>query len=201
MFPDRVGRVVLDGVVDADHYVSPVWKGSLRDTDDVYNSFSKYCHQAEGKCALWRLNDTISNIEDRLESVFTNLKENPLSIIDPKSKIPVIVGHTEMRALTFLTLYAPTQAFIAIAMIVDQLYRGLDTVLSQIFIWPPAYELPSFCGPPPSPQYYNNEAQRAIMCSDKRYTVSFPHLIISCLRNSLRPRQAQRNSPKSRKTL
>jgi pimeloyl-ACP methyl ester carboxylesterase len=30
MFPDRVGRVVLDGVVDADHYVAPVWVGSSK---------------------------------------------------------------------------------------------------------------------------------------------------------------------------
>lgn len=33
MFPDRVGRVVLDGVVDADLYVSPIWSDSLRDAD------------------------------------------------------------------------------------------------------------------------------------------------------------------------
>jgi len=33
MFPDRVGRVVLDGVVDADLYVSPMWSDSIRDAD------------------------------------------------------------------------------------------------------------------------------------------------------------------------
>ena len=174
MFPDRVGRVVLDGVVDADHYVGPVWKGSLRDTDDVYHSFSKYCHQAESKCALWRFNDTISNIEERLESVFTSLKENPLSIIDTQSRLPMIVNYSDLRLLLFVTLYSPTQSFNGIAMVVDLLYRGIDSILSQIFAWPSALELPAYCGPPISSQYYANEAQPAIMCSDKRYVVSLP---------------------------
>jgi hypothetical protein len=179
MFPDRVGRLVLDGVVDADHYVAPVWEGSLRDTDKVYNSFSRYCHQAEGKCALWRPNDTISDVADRVEGIFANLKENPISLIDSESKLPLIISYTDIKLLLFLTLYAPTATFDVVSQILDLLDRGLHSILSTIFVWPPIYELPSFCGPPPSPQYYATEAQTAIICSDKRYNVSLGRLISS----------------------
>lgn len=54
MFPDRVGRVVLDGVVDADQYVAPVWMDSIRDTDTIFNAFPRYCHEAKDLCALYR---------------------------------------------------------------------------------------------------------------------------------------------------
>jgi hypothetical protein len=178
MFPDRVGRLVLDGVVDADHYVSPVWKGSLRDTDEVYKSFSRYCHQAEGKCALWRPNDTITDIADRVEGIFADLKENPIPIIDPESKLPFIVTYSDVKFLFFVSLYGPTQSFNAVSQFLDLLDRGLHSFLSTLFRWPSQHELKAFCGPPPPPQYYQTEAQAAIICSDKRYTVStnFFHL-------------------------
>jgi hypothetical protein len=162
-------------VVDADHYVAPVWEGSLRDTDAVYNSFAKYCHLAEEKCAMWRPNDTVKDIDDRLENIFTNLKQSPISFVDPNSKMPVIITYSDIRFLIFRTLYSPTGTFDAIAQILDLLDRGLDSILSTIFVWPAAAELPAFCRPPPSASSsYGSEAQYAIICSDKRYTVSQP---------------------------
>jgi pimeloyl-ACP methyl ester carboxylesterase len=182
MFPDRVGRLVLDGVVDADHYVAPVWEGSLRDTDAVYNSFAKYCHKAEAKCALWRPNDTVTDIDHRLENIFISLKKEPISFVDPETKMPVIITYTDIRLLMFLTLYAPTKTFNVIAQVLDLIDRELYSILSTIFAWPAEYELPAFCGTSTSASHstgYGSEAQFAIICSDKRYIVSYSHLITS----------------------
>ncbi|KAG9228384.1 TAP-like protein-domain-containing protein [Amylocarpus encephaloides] len=172
MFPDRVGRVVLDGVVDADHYVGPIWEGSLRDTDAVSNSFAKYCHEAAGACAIWRPNDTVSDISARMEQTMANIKDNPISLIDPDSKVPIVITYSDLKALLFGTLYAPTATFTAVAIIMDLLHRHLDEILTTIFRPPPNLELPAFCGPPQPASVYLNEAQAAIMCSDKRYQLN-----------------------------
>lgn len=169
MFPDRIGRVVLDGVVDADHYVGPVWKGSLRDTDAVSNSFFQYCHQATGKCALWREGDSTKDIENRFQEIMTNVRNNPITLIDPNYKAPVIITYEDLRMLTFTILYSPTSNFQILAMVADLLYRGSYDILEQIFRF--GLDITPFCGSPLPEMSYPNEAQNAIMCSDKRYVV------------------------------
>jgi len=76
MFPDKVGRVMLDGVVDADHYVEPAWMHSLRDTDEIYDSFFTYCLRAGVSCAVFRRGDTdASDIKRRVENLIAELAE------------------------------------------------------------------------------------------------------------------------------
>ena len=55
MFPDKVGRVILDGVVDADHYVGPTWVDSLIDTDAIWDQFFVGCHEAGPSCKLFQV--------------------------------------------------------------------------------------------------------------------------------------------------
>ncbi|CAG8973623.1 hypothetical protein HYALB_00002188 [Hymenoscyphus albidus] len=170
MFPDRVGRVVLDGVCDADYYVGPGWKGSLRDTDAVSNSFSQYCHQAGRKCALWRKGDSVEDVDNRLQQVMISIKDEPITLIDPNSKVPLIITNEDFRSLMFVILYSPTANFHILAMVADLLYRGLYDILEQIF--KVSLDLQPFCGAAPPAMSYPNEAQLAIMCSDKRYVLN-----------------------------
>ena len=111
MFPDRVGRVILDGVVDADHYVAPVWADSIRDSDTIFDSFFEYCHQAEEKCALYRQGDEIRDIKSRLQGVQDSIKDNPITIIEQQTKTPIIVKFGDLKLLLFSALYSPTRAF------------------------------------------------------------------------------------------
>ena len=79
MFPDRVGRLILDGVgqyssysletftkfvllVDADGFVGPLWTESSWDTNKVFDSFATYCHKAGKRCHLYE--DVSLNILD-----------------------------------------------------------------------------------------------------------------------------------------
>ncbi|KAG4417337.1 hypothetical protein IFR04_009552 [Cadophora malorum] len=166
MFPDRVGRVILDGVVDADHYVSPVWRGSIQDADKISTSFSYYCHKAEGGCALYRSGDVVSDIEDRFQAVIERIKENPVTLIHPMSKQPFIITNSHIRMILFSVLYNPNVGFSAVAWIFDMLSRGEDEILGQIVALP---EPEPFCAATLPAELFPNEAQIAIMCSDKRY--------------------------------
>ncbi|KAI6708490.1 hypothetical protein JHW43_008986 [Diplocarpon mali] len=183
MFPDRVGRVILgkflqpsfhkktadmyeDGVVDADHYVSPVWRGSIGDADKISNSFPYYCHKAKETCALYRAGDQVVDIENRFRDILTRIERTPVTTVHPVSKQPVIITLSQLRMILFGVLYSPNVGFMGVASIFDQLDRGNDDVLAQIF---PLPEPEPFCAANIPAEVFPNEAQIAIMCSDKRY--------------------------------
>ncbi|KAL2075426.1 hypothetical protein VTL71DRAFT_369 [Oculimacula yallundae] len=166
MFPDRVGRVIVDGVVDADHYVSPVWRGSIQDADTISSSFSYYCHKAQSNCELYRSGDTVSSIEDRFQAVIERIKDHPVTMIHPQSQQPLVISLSQIRMILFSTLYAPNSGFTLVAWIFDRLSRGDDEVLAQIFR---LQEPEQFCTADLPAEMFLNEAQIAIMCSDKRY--------------------------------
>ena len=142
----------------------------------VSNSFARYCHQAKEVCALYREGDNTEAIHDRLFGILDSLKDNPITAIDPASKQPIIINHSDIKLFIFTTLYAPVYGFIAVAYIFDLLYRGEREWLGQALA--PGYAAPSgaVCQAPLPAWAYPSEAQAAIMCSDKRYPVSHAQL-------------------------
>jgi pimeloyl-ACP methyl ester carboxylesterase len=87
MHPERVGRVVIDGVVDpADHY-SGGWLTQLQDSDQIITEFSKNCFQAgPDKCSLY-MESSAADIERRFTSVLMSLKQNPIPVILPAADL------------------------------------------------------------------------------------------------------------------
>ncbi|KAF8866925.1 alpha/beta-hydrolase [Acephala macrosclerotiorum] len=175
MFPDRVGRVVLDGVVDADHYVAPVWAESVQDTDAIMDSFSTYCHEAKDKCPMYKDGDKPEDIDDRLNSVLERIKATPLTFSSQRSNVPVVIRHSDLKKLLFGTLYSPTAVWMLIASIFNELAEGHDEILENLVYLP---ELALVCGSLLPYWLYPSDAQNAIMCSDKRYPLneSLPNL-------------------------
>jgi hypothetical protein len=67
MYPRKVGRLVIDGVVDVNNYYTGEWYLDLDNTDAVLLSFFKFCHQAGlSKCPLYGL--TVPNIQKRVDT-------------------------------------------------------------------------------------------------------------------------------------
>ena len=69
MHPDRVGRIILDGVVDpADHY-SGRWLTQLQDSDKIVTQFCAYCFEAgPTKCPFYT-GPSPADVEARLTSI------------------------------------------------------------------------------------------------------------------------------------
>ncbi|RDW94622.1 hypothetical protein BP5796_00385 [Coleophoma crateriformis] len=170
MFPDRVGRIILDGVVDADLYVAPVWRDSITDADTIVEKLFMYCHKAGPQCVLGRTGDTEQDIKDRFQSIMSNLKENPISLIDPATKALSMLHYDNIRMLLFTSIYFPSQTFPILANILDILHRGDESEIQATFR---VGSLDSIvCGPQAPASYYPGDAQIAIMCSDKRYPLN-----------------------------
>ena len=104
MFPDRVGRVVIDGVVDADAWANkpPYLQLSswLNSTDAVYKIFFEECVKAgPSLCPLATTNNEDPNtIMSRVEDFVNGLYEKPLAV--PNAALPGIL--TNGRARLFI---------------------------------------------------------------------------------------------------
>ncbi|KXJ93106.1 TAP-like protein-domain-containing protein [Microdochium bolleyi] len=166
MFPDKVGRVMLDGVVDADHYVAPVWKDSIRDADAIYEAFYTYCFKAGPSCALFRKEDSSSDeIKRRVEDLLAELQDEPRVILPQSGNggMPVLLGANDIKQIIFVSLYNPNGLFAFVAaMMNDILNDNMGSFAGG------GLGLPSLC----SAQSFGfslNDAQKAVMCSDKRY--------------------------------
>ena len=82
MFPERIGRMIVDGVVDAPDYVATGWRSNLRDNNALWVKFSQWCFEAGPPCALYdsSMKDW-NNVGSKLNVYIDYLKENPLPIV------------------------------------------------------------------------------------------------------------------------
>jgi pimeloyl-ACP methyl ester carboxylesterase len=76
LFPDRVGRMILDGVNSGEDYFSGKDDSWLLNAEDVFKQFFRRCHAAESRgCAFWGVSP--SSIQNRFETLLQTLCKNP----------------------------------------------------------------------------------------------------------------------------
>lgn len=169
MYPDRVGRVVLDGVVDADYYPTPMWTESLLDADKVLGQFFKYCAAVGPRCPLHRSGDKSADISKRYYQILQQLEDSPPSFTHPEFFYPVILRVGIIKTLVFRVLYSPAVGFPPLAEFLNILYKGDFERLAPLFT-----RLQAMCQLEDTPVLsLVSDAQRAIMCGDKTQPVRF----------------------------
>ncbi|VUC33981.1 unnamed protein product, partial [Clonostachys rosea] len=81
MFPERIGRFILDGVVDGEDYYGGSWSKSLIDTDSVVDGLISSC-LAAGREACPLYEDSFEAIEYRITNILNKLKQHPIPVWD-----------------------------------------------------------------------------------------------------------------------
>ena len=111
MFPDNVGRIVADGVLDAEDYYNLGWSTDLFQTDQAMGTFSIYCHQSGPKnCSFW--GPSPQNITDRLDSILQNLKDNPIPVTGLEAGTTTgLATYADLKQMMLQALYSPIQSF------------------------------------------------------------------------------------------
>jgi pimeloyl-ACP methyl ester carboxylesterase len=110
MFPDRVGRVILDGVVSTYDYNHGLGNGSLTDNKKAVDSFYTYCVGSGPEiCPLATSNSTISDVKDRVEKIIKSIYHAPLAINSASG--PDIITYSDVRGLLFQATYMPQVYF------------------------------------------------------------------------------------------
>ncbi|KAI1337286.1 TAP-like protein-domain-containing protein [Xylariaceae sp. FL0016] len=82
MFPERMDRIVLDGVVNGHNYFhrQGIDVDQLLAADDGFRTVLEQCIQAGDKCALSTLNSTAIDLEATLRVMAEEIRDNPITI-------------------------------------------------------------------------------------------------------------------------
>lgn len=129
LFPANVGRLILDGVVDAEDYYTNGWKTNLFQADEALNSFSTYCHESGPKnCSFW--GPSPKNITDRLDNILAELKDNPIPVSGLSSdSAPALATYSDLKTLLLQSTYITLLEFPPLADALLELENGNSTAL------------------------------------------------------------------------
>ncbi|KAK0457507.1 TAP-like protein-domain-containing protein [Desarmillaria tabescens] len=154
MFPDKVERMVLDGVLDMDGYYSGDWRNELADTEKVMQSFFDGCAAAgPDACAFY--SSTAEEISNNLDSLYESLLNQPIPVVSPS--FYGVVDYTVLRAAVVDTLYSPYGDSSILAEGLASLAAGNGSII---------YEMQDTVYDPASVYDNSWEAGIAISCGD-----------------------------------
>ncbi|KAJ5170206.1 Alpha/Beta hydrolase protein [Penicillium coprophilum] len=133
MFPDRVGRMVLDGVINTEQYYNNDWRDNVDQMDEAMKKFSSFCHSAgPKKCSFW--GPTPAHIMARMDGIIHQLQHHPVPVSAVQTRdLPTLVTLSDLKALFLNTIYAPLAKFPAMADALHQLERGDASALVGMF--------------------------------------------------------------------
>ncbi|EJD50930.1 alpha/beta-hydrolase [Auricularia subglabra TFB-10046 SS5] len=81
IYPDKVGRMILDGVVDGVSWQSGTYFDSIKDADGVMDAFFANCVKAgASKCAIWE--QSADAVSRRLDRILAAVRRDPLPVPD-----------------------------------------------------------------------------------------------------------------------
>ncbi|CAD0085682.1 unnamed protein product [Aureobasidium vineae] len=132
MYPDRVGRLVLDGVVDVIDNLQITWYTDLVDTEKTMDSFYHYCAEAGyPTCALTNPdgNTNATHVKQRTLAVIEKLRYDPVAVIGPN---PEVITSNDLRMLIFSSLYKPVKMFPVLANTLADLEKGNGSSAAQM---------------------------------------------------------------------
>ncbi|KAI1878891.1 hypothetical protein JX265_003068 [Neoarthrinium moseri] len=134
MFPDRVGRMILDGVLDAEQYYDNDWRDNVDQMDETIEMFSSFCHSAGPEtCSFW--GPTPADITARMDCIIDQLQNHPVALSGVQSRnLPELVTYSDLKALFINATYAPLASFPDMADILHQLEHGNVSSLRGKFI-------------------------------------------------------------------
>jgi pimeloyl-ACP methyl ester carboxylesterase len=141
MFPERVGRVIIDGVTDpttfSGRYID--WsKTSLVDMENVVDAFGKECEKAGPKRCALALDETTNPpppsrpkpIATQIRNLLKYLFERPISV--PDAAVPMTIGGYEAGSLLFAATYSPKIWPLVAQAFADLQYKENATLLASL---------------------------------------------------------------------
>ncbi|KAF2667564.1 hypothetical protein BT63DRAFT_426428 [Microthyrium microscopicum] len=133
LFPDRIGRMLLDGVVDSEEWYSGSFLGSLVHADAGMKTFFADCFAAgPAHCSFSGNSTSADDIERRFYTLFEQIQKRPLLADVALTATPVTVTWREIKYVFFEALYDPSLSFAGLADTLADLEQGNGTSLAML---------------------------------------------------------------------
>ncbi|KAI0172851.1 TAP-like protein-domain-containing protein [Hypoxylon sp. FL1284] len=166
MYPGRVGRMILEAVVDIDDYNTATWAKNLQDVDKLYDTLFTTCFEAGEACPLYAKGDaSADDVRARVDGFLDGLEASPAEYaVGGHSDV---VTREDIEKQIFHALYSPLPYFPMIAAsLADGIAGNLTSLYAGLGV-PPSADV--FCpSTTPAPQGYTweNDAHFAVACGD-----------------------------------
>ncbi|KAJ5109508.1 proteinase [Penicillium angulare] len=121
--PNRIHRLIVDGVVDVYDFYEGTWLANLQDADAALGKFFEYCHEAGASECSFASSD-LKDIQGRFQDVLEGLKTNPVAVPSSKDRGAEIVTYSDVNKLVMTSLYKPVQLFPLVAQVFTDLSQG-----------------------------------------------------------------------------
>nr|POF26071.1 tripeptidyl aminopeptidase [Quercus suber] len=164
MFPEKVDKIVIDGVVNVQQYLAGRDIQALSSTDAVWEGFLSACISRPSLCSLAKRDTSAKNLRRQIDDLLEQVQAQPLSLGPaPLSQLTANVLQTSIVVYLYNTSTWPALA------------SGLDLLLSPINNSSTALMLQQLFGSAsattqgPFPDHSQAETEQAIRCSDISY--------------------------------
>lgn len=126
MFPERVGSVVLDGVVDPEDYLTSLSRNSLNHVDGIVAAFFIYCHEVGPAGCSYYTGSSARDIYERFHRSFGQLDAEKAKVENWANATDIESALLSLKVVFLGATYAPAMQFNALG---DALL-GLERALS-----------------------------------------------------------------------
>ncbi|RDW59410.1 hypothetical protein BP6252_12497 [Coleophoma cylindrospora] len=124
MHPERVARVVVDGVVDADDHYHGTKANNLWDADSILSQFFIYCSEAgPAKCSFYTPGGPKA-IQAIYNELISNIYEHPIVVPGSATHGPEIITWSDIKSMQSPSLYQPLHRFPVFSMLLRDLVTG-----------------------------------------------------------------------------
>ncbi|KAI3617990.1 alpha beta hydrolase fold family [Moniliophthora roreri] len=130
IFPDRVGRVIIDGCLDMDSYFRNDLGNQIVDSDKAMQTFFDGCHAAGPEACPFYASSP-SEIAANLEKIYGSLRQQPLPVFAGDSY--GVVTYDALRKVVTSALGGPVGLFVPLAAGLAQLSAGNGTLIHQLY--------------------------------------------------------------------
>ncbi|TFK35059.1 TAP-like protein-domain-containing protein [Crucibulum laeve] len=161
MFPDKVHRLIIDGVADSEDYYSNLWSKNLLDTDKALQTFFTGCVAAGPESCAFHA-PKASDIAKNLTTILDSLRKQPIPVRTESAY--GLLDYARLKGTILRGLYSPYRSFQPLAKGLSDLVAGDPKTLFKLA----EPMLPLFECSCDSPKNLReiNDAAKAIMCND-----------------------------------
>lgn len=155
LFPDRIDKVILDGVMNAHEYYHKAGEPNmLAASDETFEGFMAACFENPTKCPIASVYDSPESALEAVLALFEKLKTEPIPVF-PEELPPFLLDYSIVSSQILGTLYRPPH-YQALSIALAGLLQGDPTAWVAIFLAPTSTTIPR-----------QAEAVMGIRCGDK----------------------------------
>ncbi|KAI1881700.1 hypothetical protein JX265_000526 [Neoarthrinium moseri] len=167
MEPGRVGRLIIDGISNANDYMAGTWLKNLQDTEKIVEYFYKSCFEAGDKCALRKPSDSKwEDLRTRVDDFKAQVADVPISVFNDKRI--VVISATEILTAFRRPVYDPLKSFARLGQVLSDALEGNYTLLLEDIdsVGPKLHDVCSLQNSSTIATISDKDASHNIMCGD-----------------------------------